>query len=84
MRNQELVERLQEIKSLVENSPVLIDTDKMHRIKQLSNIPEEIDTEEIYCRDDISHALAYGYSARREGLSHHQALLNYKQANNLE
>ena len=36
-----------------------------------------------YTHDDITHALAYGYGARREGLSHHQALINYKQANNL-
>ena len=37
-----------------------------------------------FTHDDITHALAYGYGARREGLSHHQALINYKAANNLK
>ena len=34
-----------------------------------------------YTYDDITHALAYGYGARRDGLSHHQALINYKESN---
>lgn len=38
---------------------------------------------EVFTHDDITHALAYGYDARRSGLSHHEALLNYKEANNL-
>ena len=36
-----------------------------------------------FTHDDITHALAYGYKSRAEGLSHHQALLNYKKANKL-
>lgn len=36
-----------------------------------------------FTHDDVTHALAYGYQARREGLSHHEALLNYKKANDL-
>ena len=34
--------------------------------------------EKEFVYDDITHALAYGYKARMEGLSHHEALLNYK------
>jgi hypothetical protein len=37
----------------------------------------------IFTHDDITHALAYGYQARRAGISHHEALLNYKEVNNL-
>lgn len=32
----------------------------------------------VYTHDDITHALAYGYSGRRDGLSHYDVLSNYK------
>ena len=38
----------------------------------------------VFTHDDIIHALAYGYRARAEGLSHHQTLINYKEANKIK
>tara|TARA_R110000851_G_scaffold47990_5_gene116333 strand:+ start:76 stop:537 length:462 start_codon:yes stop_codon:yes gene_type:complete len=41
-----------------------------------------IKTEFTY--DDVTHAIAYGHGAAKEGLSHYQTLINYKNANNIK
>ena len=37
----------------------------------------------VFTYDDITHALAYGYGGRRDGLSHLQTLVNFKESGNL-
>lgn len=53
----------------------------MNKIK--SNVITIHPIKESFTRDELMHALAYGYKGRKDGLSHHDTLLNYKEANNL-
>jgi len=67
-------------------SPKTLYTNAKHRIPKV-NSNNEITIHQIkktFTHDDITHALAYGYDARRSGLSHHEMLINYKEANNLK
>ena len=48
------------------------------------NITSVEDAKTKFVYDDITHAIAYGHSMAKQGLSHHQTLINYKEANNIK
>jgi hypothetical protein len=57
---------------------------ELHYKSNTVNITSAMEAKTKFGYDDITHAIAYGHSMAKQGLSHHQTLINYKEANNIK